>query len=306
MADTAAFRASLICLGFSVPASVHITSAAGQDLSFEDLVDLIEDDITVLCNSVHCPGGIILNPNAGDAPNIPAMIPNPEIPVSALAERRMKITTYLARLYARRIYHTLTPVNITIAAIRNAQVLMERDAAQKNPTDCHKIPDTKMMMEFLEDPDSFLTAYVSEDKVPYPYLYCQEINPPEEALDPHTNYQSVELEMIARAPHDTETYAVDNAAFAKLLKGMIVGFKDAKMWAHDSFRDRDGRAVMRDWMLHFVVQPDKRLWRSQLKQRWTPHSTKERSHVLHLFCIPIFTEDVTMILTLSVALHNRV
>jgi hypothetical protein len=59
------------------------------------------------------------------------------------------------------------------------------------------------MMEFLEDPDSFLTAYVGEDTVPYPYLNRQEINPPEGAHDPHTNYQSVELEMIARAPYDT-------------------------------------------------------------------------------------------------------
>jgi hypothetical protein len=251
MADIAAFRASLVRLGFSVPASAHITTDAGQDLSFEDLVDLVEDDITVLCNSVRRPGGTIPNPNAGAAPNIPVMIPNPGIPVSALAERRMKITTYLARLYAHRIYCTLTPANITIATIRNAQVIMERDAVQKNPTDCHKIPDTKSMMEFLEDPDSFLTAYVGEDKVPYPYLYRQEINPPEEVNDPRTNYQSVELEMIARAPHDTETYTVDNAAFAKLLKDMVVGFKDAITWARDSFRDRDGRAVMRDWMLHF-------------------------------------------------------
>jgi hypothetical protein len=175
MADIAAFRASLVRLGFSVPASVHITTEAGQDLLFGDLVDLVEDDITVLCNSVRRPGGTIPNPNAGAAPNIPVMIPNPGIPVSALAERRMKITTYLARLYARRIARTLTPANITIPAIRNAQVLMERDAVQKNPTDCHKIPNIKSMMEFLEDPDSFLTAYVGEDKVPYPYLYQSKI-----------------------------------------------------------------------------------------------------------------------------------
>jgi hypothetical protein len=32
---------------------------------------------------------------------------------------------------------------------------------------------------------------------------------------------------------------------------MVVGFKDAITWARDSFRNRDGRAVMQDWMLHF-------------------------------------------------------
>jgi hypothetical protein len=58
---------------------VHITTDAGQDLSFEDLVDLVEDDITILCNSVRRPGRTIPNPNAGAAPNISAMIPNPGI-----------------------------------------------------------------------------------------------------------------------------------------------------------------------------------------------------------------------------------
>jgi hypothetical protein len=57
--------------------------------------------------------------------------------------------------------------------------------------------------------------------------------------------------MIARAPHTLPAYAVDNAALAKLLKEMVVGFKDAITWARDSFRARDGRAVMADWMLHF-------------------------------------------------------
>jgi hypothetical protein len=32
---------------------------------------------------------------------------------------------------------------------------------------------------------------------------------------------------------------------------MVVGFKDAIMWARDSFCNCDGRAVIRDWMLHF-------------------------------------------------------
>jgi hypothetical protein len=79
--------------------------------------------------------------------------------VSALAERHLKIMVYLARLYARRINRTLTPAMITIAEVRIAQILMERDAAHKNPMESRKITDTKAMMEFLEDPDSFLSNY---------------------------------------------------------------------------------------------------------------------------------------------------
>ena len=47
---------------------------------------------------------------------------------------------------------------ITVADIRNTQTLMERDAAHtSNPSGTVKIGDTKAMMEFLEDPDSYVS-----------------------------------------------------------------------------------------------------------------------------------------------------
>ena len=140
--DPAAFRTSLTRIGFSVPAAAYIVAPAGQGILFEDLVDLANEDITTLCSALRRPGGTILNP-ANE------VIQNPGIPVSALAERRLKIVIYIARLYVRRITRTLTPVMITIDEVRNAQILMERDAAHKNPTENHKIGDTKAMMEFL-------------------------------------------------------------------------------------------------------------------------------------------------------------
>jgi hypothetical protein len=87
----------------------------------------------------------------------------------------------LSRLFARRINHTLTPVMITIAEIRNIQTLMERDAIHRNPTETTpKIPDTKAMMEFLEDPDSFLSDYTGEDNVFLPYTYRESVTPPQQ------------------------------------------------------------------------------------------------------------------------------
>jgi hypothetical protein len=244
MADPAAFRASLVRIGFSVPAAAYIVSPNGQGVLFADLVDLADEDISTLCSALRRPGGMV-----NDANNV--LIRNPGIPVSALAERRFKIVIYLARLFERRINRTLTPVMITVAEIRNAQTLMERDAAHSNPTDIAKIGDTKAMMEFLEDPDSYLSNYTGEDNVPFPYIYRPNVTPPVEGDDARINYLSVEDEMIARAPHTLPAYNIDNAALAKVLKEMVVDFKDAITWARDSFRSRDGRAVMRDWMLHF-------------------------------------------------------
>jgi hypothetical protein len=88
-----------------------------------------------------------------------------------------------------------------------------------------------------------MSAYLEEG--PVPYLYRTAVESLAEADDPRTGYPSVEAEMIARAPHTPSSMHVDNAALAKkLLKEMVVGFKDAITWARDSFRSRDGQAVM--------------------------------------------------------------
>jgi hypothetical protein len=244
--DPAAFRASLVRIGFSIPASAYIVSPQGQGILFDDLVDLANEDISTLCSALRRPGGMIPDPQ-----DPAAFIRNPGIPVSALAERRLKIIIYLSRLFARRINRTLTPAMITLVEIRNAQTLMERDAAHKNPSEAPKIGDAKAMMEFLEDPDSYLSNFHGEDDVPFPYIYRTEVTPPLDATDARVNYISVEAEMIARAPHTLPAYNVDNAALAKVLKEMVSDFKDAITWARDSFRNRDGRSVMQDWMLHF-------------------------------------------------------
>lgn len=90
----AAFRASLVRIGFSVRAAAYINADTGQGILFTDLVDLAEEDIATLCSAIRRPGGLINDPNG--LPGA-AQIRNPGIPVSALAERQLKILIYLAR-----------------------------------------------------------------------------------------------------------------------------------------------------------------------------------------------------------------
>jgi hypothetical protein len=59
---------------------------------------------------------------------------------------------YLARLFERRINRTLTPAMITIG--NQVLVLMERDGSSQSTET--PSADTKAMMEFLEDPDSYI------------------------------------------------------------------------------------------------------------------------------------------------------
>jgi hypothetical protein len=245
--DPAAFRTGLGRIGFSVAASNCIVSAAGQAIAFEDLVDLAEDDITTLCSALRRPGGTIAGPAPGNVE-----IRNPGIPVSALAERRLKIVVYLARLFEGRINRTLTPAMISIVEVRNAQVLMERNAAHRDPTEMHKIDDAKDMMVFLKDPDSFLSNYAGENKfLSHVYIATTSLLQMRQMIPELTTPQLRTKGLLERAPHAFAAFAVDNAALATILKDMVSGFKEATTWARDLFRDRDGQAVMQDWMLHF-------------------------------------------------------
>ena len=93
--DHAAFRASLVRIGFSSPASVYIVALAGQGILFEDLVDLLADeDVSTLCLALCRPADGMINDATGNP------IHNPGIPVSALAEIPLKIAIYLARLFS--------------------------------------------------------------------------------------------------------------------------------------------------------------------------------------------------------------
>jgi hypothetical protein len=64
--DPAAFRASLVHIGFSIPASAYIVLPDGQGILFTDLVDLADVDITTLCSALRRPGGMINDPNGDD------------------------------------------------------------------------------------------------------------------------------------------------------------------------------------------------------------------------------------------------
>jgi len=76
-------------------------------------------------------------------------------------------------------------------------------------------------------------------------------HPLPEADGPHDDYNLVKEEMIARALYALPAYFVDNAALAKILKEMVSDFKDIITRTGDSFRNRDGRQAMLDWMLYF-------------------------------------------------------
>ena len=79
--DPVTFHTSLVRIGFSIPAAAYLVAPAGQEILFEDLVNLANEDISTLCSASYRPGDMI-NDAAGNR------IRNPGIAVSKYEQCR--------------------------------------------------------------------------------------------------------------------------------------------------------------------------------------------------------------------------
>jgi hypothetical protein len=94
-ANLQALRAALTRIGFDAPVSNNITDVENID-SLEELKLLRSEDVETLCQTIHSPGGLVNNPNAGIAGQ-PPQIRNPGRHVSARAKKNLKLATFYLR-----------------------------------------------------------------------------------------------------------------------------------------------------------------------------------------------------------------
>lgn len=150
---------SLICIaGFLVPASAYIVTPAGQKVSFSEIFLTLPKK-----TSPHF------------APRSVAQVGWSTIPMVIWFVTWEFIYLHLPR-GIWRLWSTLLVVCLHIVSIAHwhlrwsswlrlgilRRTLMGRDAAHKNPSDNIKIVDTRAMVDFLEDPDSYLLNYTGK------------------------------------------------------------------------------------------------------------------------------------------------
>jgi hypothetical protein len=167
-ANLAALGAALQRVGFAAPVTNNITDVENID-SLEELKLLHSDDVLeTLCQTIHSPGGLIDNPNAGIAGQ-PPQIRNPGRHVSARAEKNMRLTIYYLR-HQDRTSRTVEAADITLLTICPMTNLIEREKAHDNPDELQKYDDPKKIVVFLENFQHYLTQYHSETHVPLTYI----------------------------------------------------------------------------------------------------------------------------------------
>jgi len=179
----AAMRTAFGRIGLSNNAAMAITNEQGVD-SCDVLKTLTEGEIEEMCKQVRKNGGA----NGGG------------VPISAIAQSNLKYAAFLGK-HNEKISRGYLPLTIDAASILVIKEYYETEKNYENKLSKPKV-DLRDMTKTFEDVDEYLRACRGDkSKIPLSYVIRKEEAVTASADDPPTNYDSIEDEMEARAPH---------------------------------------------------------------------------------------------------------
>ena len=200
-------------------------------------------------------------PGGGTVPGADAAapaVPNPGISVSLRAENNLKLTAFWLR-HRWRISRPTMPPDVTIDNIRS--VLALRDSEESYKTD-DMLPmiNARDWPKTMDAISEYLCNRLGEKMIPLAYVIRDEVEVPDSADDPATNYESATTEMIRRAPHGTEVnndWVLDPVYVANREKvwDIIAQItRDQPCWTYvkPAQHSRDGRAAYQGLYNHFL------------------------------------------------------
>ena len=216
--------------------------------SMEDLAEFDEQDIKILCSSVRKPGGTV--PDAAD-PN--RMIPNPGYNIPAIAEKRLKLAAYGARIYTM-VGRNVSPESLSRERLREFENHKRTVDEHEDPEPMPQVSKTNGIMKALDLIPIHLRERIGTRKVSLSYVIRKDANPPN--LQPLANdrvtsgnYETLMDELIAVTPHNGAEYTEDNAKVYQILQEVVNGT------SHESSikqyrRGRDGRSAYLSLVQH--------------------------------------------------------
>lgn len=187
-------------LGFSNDAAQAITGDQGID-SIDELKVLSDAEVENLCKVVRRPGGTV--PNPADAAN---PLPNNGHQVSLRAENNLKLACYYVR-HRNRINRPTDAAGITLNNVRGLRHLRDTEINHEDPEEAPKI-DASNWPKTLKALEEYIRGFLGTTDVPLLHVTREEQDVPDAAANlaagqPNSPYESVQAEMIARAPHLT-------------------------------------------------------------------------------------------------------
>ena len=188
----------------------------------DDLSEFDEEDIKVLCSSVRKPGGTVPDPTD---PN--RRIPNPGYNIPAIAEKRLRLAAYGARIY-KMVGRGISPESLSRDRLRefenHKRAIDEHEDSESMPP----VSKVNGIMKALDLIPIHLRERIGTRKVSLSYVIRKDANPPNLGpLAPNRvtsdEHDTLMDELIAVTPHDGAEYTEDNAKVYQILQEVVNG-----------------------------------------------------------------------------------
>ena len=224
--------------------NVGLRRVAVQDeglVVIDDFLEFDEEGIKALCSSVRKPGGTI-----DDLANPGTLIPNLGYSISAIAERRMKQATYVARIYnmINRVIDLNTMSRNRLRLYDDYRRMLEEHE------DPERLPEVSKSFGIVKAMDllpGHLRERLGVRKIPLSYVIRENVLPAPvqaQAIGSATgpDYNSIADELIMCVPHTGDEYDEDNAKVFQIIQDLVGGTSfESSIKAHQ--RNRNGRAA---------------------------------------------------------------
>ena len=279
MAVVAAICTALGRLGFTGVAQIFITDAQGLN-TLEEFHILTDSEVESLVKVIRRPGGTIADPAPGAAPD--SCIPNPGVAVSLRAENNLKLACYFL-CHKHKTSCTVNANDITLANVRALRDFKEWEDTQDDPSapELTARPDGPKAFEAIQE---WLKSCLGVTKIPLAYVIRVNEDVQPEAVDPPDGYDSVQEEMIARAPildpagNHTATFLSDRQrVWEKIAE--ITRDHDCWTYVRPAQRSRNGRLAYLGLYDHYLGENnvDTKSTRAESRLEKTTYSREKRN-----------------------------
>jgi hypothetical protein len=238
-------RTMLQRFGFSESAATYLTGTCGID-SIDEIAYLDGiDDVDTIIKGVTNTGGTVTTVEG----NSRVISRNNGIPVSMRAVSHLKLCVYYLK-HMERVQRKPVPNAINLVLVRSYRDQQRHEVSFKKTAEEPEIND-KYWPRTLEKIREYLASQYDITGATLDYVVRAEIAVKPEVEDPPENYETVDQEMTARAPHTGNPFVNDRRKVWDIMSN-IYGKHSCFVYIKPALRPRNGRDAYMLLFDHFL------------------------------------------------------
>jgi hypothetical protein len=245
MSSANAIKRMLEHLGFNDAAATYLIGTCGVDSLGEIAYLDANEDLDAMIKGVTNPGGTV---TSGEGTSR-VTSRNNEVPVSIRSVANLKLCVYYLKHMERVQRQTITNA-INLVLVRSYRDQQHHDVGFNKTAEEPEV-NNKDWPRTLENIKEYISSQYSVTGATLDYVVRPEIAVKPEAEDPPENYETVDQEMTARAPHTGRPFVNDRRKVWDIMSN-ICGKHSCCLYIRPALRTRNGRDAYMLLFDHFL------------------------------------------------------